>query len=482
MPQSLAFDAGSYRDRDGRVFYGAQGEVYRVLGEHALAEWNEYSTRPFFLKGQQSGAIVRTRRVPQVEAELTSRGVLLDESTAARCAAVLEHARVPFISYPYEWSFSMLRDAALLQLQLLEGALQDDFTLKDGTSYNVQWLGAQPTLIDVASFERLVPGLPWSGYRQFCQTALFPLLLQAYRRMDFHPWLRGRLEGITPAECAALMSWRDLFRSGVLTHVWLHSRLQSSRRVDASDLKSQLPRAGFDKTMIARSAQGLRVMLSGLKWSLDSQWVGYATQNSYSESDFQRKSEFVRRAVCEQESRLAWDLGCNTGDYSRIISDHAAYTVACDADHATIERFYLRLKSEGDSRFGKSTLPLVVNLADPSPNQGWRGVERKGLVERGRPDFVLCLALIHHLVLGAGVRLRDFLIWLAGLQARVVIEFVDRDDPMVQAMLRHRRDTCPDYDLQLFRTWLDELFHVVRSEQLSNPARSLYYVMPRSES
>src|SRR5919108_6471437 len=179
-------------------------------------------------------------------------------------AAVLEHERIPFVSYPYEWTFAMLRDAALLQLELLRRALDEDLILKDSTPYNVQWRGARPVFVDVGSFERLREGEPWAGYRQFCTLVLYPLLLQAYKGVPFHPWLRGSLEGIEPGEMRRLLGFRDRFRRGVLSHVVLHARLEG--RYSDRDVKGELRQAGFHAELIRANARKLRKLVERLEW------------------------------------------------------------------------------------------------------------------------------------------------------------------------------------------------------------------------
>jgi hypothetical protein len=479
MTSLPTFEAGSYRDREGRVFYSDNGSVFRALSAAALEEWNAVESSNFFKAAQLGRKVVRTARAAtsQIPVEWPSINSAPEHQA---WAGVLEHERIPFVSYPYEWPFGMLQDAALLQLELLQAALAEEFTLKDGTIYNVQWIGRRPTFIDVVSFEKLVPGQPWAGYRQFCQTALFPLMLQAYRGISYHSLLRGKLDGITPAECAKIFSsWSHLFHAGVMTHVWLHSHLQSASAVRDCNLRKELPRAGFDKALLAGNAARLTKIIRQLKWNVTSNWSGYAGHNTYTAADAERKARFVHDAAAATSVKVAWDLGCNTGDYSRIVAEHAEYVVAMDADHASVERLYQKLKTDEDSAIARRILPLVGNVADPSTGLGWRGKERKALWERGHPDLILALALVHHLVIDAGIPLRELLEWLAGLKSRLVIEFVDRHDPMVQQMLRNRRDQSVDYTPALFEQWLHEYFDVLRKEPLESGSRILYYACPR---
>ena len=187
------FEPGSFRDRTNRVFY-RDGAVLRGLNPHAAQEWEALTSKPFFQQFMTAGKLVRTEQI-----ELASSPLAKDE----QWSVVLQHQPIPFISYPYEWSFSMLQDAALLTLELQDAALRTDMTLKDATPFNVQWSGSRPVFIDIPSFERLRPGEPWVGYRQFCQLFLYPLFLQAYKDVPFQPWLRGNLEGIEPSPVRA---------------------------------------------------------------------------------------------------------------------------------------------------------------------------------------------------------------------------------------------------------------------------------------
>lgn len=464
---TLNYEPGSYRDRDGRVFYDASGGVCRALSAAAWDEWSAVRDTGFFRQALADQRVIFTQE--QLERSLSS-SVPADE-----WAGVLEHESIPFVSYPYEWSFGMLQDAALLHLDLLAAALNENFILKDGTAYNIQWIGAKPVFIDIASFERLPPGRPWAGYRQFCQTFLYPLMLQAYRNISFQPWLRGALDGITPQECRNVMSFRDFFRRGVASHVYLHAWLQSRQAIDQADTPRALSTAGFHKDLILSNVRGLQKVIRRLRWAPPaSNWSRYSDNNTYSDDDRRAKDAFIRTAVNSRPWGLVWDIGCNTGAYARIAAENARQVVAMDADHLAVETLYQQLKSNPVKQGGK-ILPLVNNLVDPSLGLGWRGLERKGLADRGRPELTLCLALVHHLVIGHGVPLRELLGWLAELRTNLVIEFVTKQDPMVKKLLRGRRDNYADYEIVVFESLLNELFQVVRSERLQSGTRILYF-------
>ncbi len=457
-----SLEPGSFRDWDSRVFYD-DGRILRALSEDGLADWLALSESKLFRDAVAEGKLVATSR--------------LEEAPIADAAAVLEHERIPFVSYPYEWTFAMLRDAALLQLELLRRALDEDLILKDSSSYNVQWLGARPQFIDIGSFERLRPGEPWAGYRQFCMLYLNPLLLQAYKGVDFRPWLRGSLDGITPVDARRVFSFRDVFRRGVLTNVALHARLERKHDDSQRDVKTELRRAGFKKELIVANVRRLEKLVRGLDWKPGSTaWSGYSATTSYDEADAARKEEFVREVVHTRDWNLVWDIGCNEGRHSRIAAENARYVVALDGDPAVVDRLYRLLAAEEET----TILPLAVDVTDPSPALGWHGLERQTLEARGRPDLTLCLAVLHHVAIGGNVPVPEFLSWLAGLGTAVVIEFPTRDDPRVATLLERKKPGAhPDYDREPFERALAEHFEIERTEELASGTRVLYFALPR---
>jgi hypothetical protein len=457
--QPSALEPGSFRDPDSRVFYAGDA-VLRALSQEGLEDFEAAHTAGLL----EDPRIVATELVPE--------GQELPATLVKDTAAVLRHERIPFVSYPYEWTFSMLKEAALLQLDLLLAALARDLVLKDSTPYNVQFRGARAVFVDVGSFERLRPGEPWAGYRQFCMLYLYPLLLQALKGVRFQPWLRGSIEGITPVEMRGLLSARDRFRRGLLTHVFLHARLEQRHGDRGGEVRDDLRRAGFRKELIVANVRKLRRLVERLRWDPPAGvWTAYGERNSYSDDDAARKEDFVRAAVRACSPRLVWDVGANNGRYSRIAAEEARTVLAVDADQGPLELLYRELRDEGDERI----LPLTVDLADPSPGLGWRGLERGALADRGRPDLVLALALVHHLAISANVPVREVVDWLAASGSTLVIEFPTREDPMVEKLLAPKREGLhPDYELGYFERCLAEAFTIERTERLGSGTRVLF--------
>jgi SAM-dependent methyltransferase len=460
-------EPGSFRDREGHIFYWS-GNVYRTLSNKALTDWKQLAATRFFSEATSQGHLVQT--------DFMSEMAVPKAVENAHIAGILKHQTVPFISYPYEWCFGMLKDAALLHLSLLLSALEEGMVLKDASAFNMQWIGEKPLFIDISSFEAYQPGAPWVGYNQFCQMFLNPLLLQAYKDVPFHPWLRGCINGIEPAHMANLMGIKDLCLPGVFKHVYLHSKLQENmnRNTQKSNLKGTLSQAGFHLELIRNNIKNLQHVIANLSWKkAHSVWSDYADNTSYKKNEEEQKVNFVRKVVMEKQARWeqVWDLGCNTGNFSRIAAENANYVIALDADHLAIERLYQNLKKEKSG----SILPLYANLADPSTGLGWQGTERKPLWERGKPELIMALALIHHVVISANVPMRAFISWLAQLTPNLIIEFITKEDPMVQLLLQNKTDNYTDYDQNYFEQCLLEHFTIELSQDLINGCRTIYY-------
>jgi len=462
----LKIDGGSFRDREGRVFYRGD-RIFRALSASAFEDWKALADTEFFRRASTDGRIVSTEPADIPASDL--------QELSPIWVAALEHERLPLISYPYEWCFSQLRDAALLTLDLVSEALDEKLILKDSSAYNIQWIGSRPIHIDIPSFQRWQPGMAWVGYRQFCQHFLYPLMLTAFRGVPFRPWLRGALDGITPDECNRLLCWRDKIRRGVFSHVYLQSKLLAMTAKSTTSLKADLQTTDFGTQIIKRNLRGLRKTIKRLdSGARASEWSSYAQSHSYSEQDETIKRDFVAGASATRRWRMVWDLGCNTGTYSRIAAEHADYVVAMDGDDQAVERLYAELHSEGNERI----LPLVVNLADQSPNLGWNGEERKSLQERDQPELILALALFHHLVITANIPLADLVSWLASFDSHVVVEFVRRSDPMVERLLLNKDDIYHDYHLQEFERLIGERFLVANRTTTHAGSRVLFFLEP----
>jgi SAM-dependent methyltransferase len=466
------YEPGSFRDPDSAVFH-QDGRVLRGLSGRAADDWARLSATRFFARMTEGGQIVRTE-VHAGEGAASPRGV--------PWTCVLEHERVPVVSYPYEWPFAMLRAAAVLHLEVLAAALDEGMSLKDGTAYNVQFVGSRPTFIDIGSFEP--SSGPWPGYRQFCQTMLFPLLVQAHLGTPYQPFLRGRVDGLSASDVSGMFSGLRRFRKGVLRNVTLHGVLERRVTTASESVKADLRSSGFSTELAKATVRNLLKLVRGLEVEKrgsagddhHSVWSDYRDTCSYSDADATAKRDFVRAALADGECRVVLDLGANDGAYSLIAAERADHVVAVDGDERVVDLLYRRLRAAGDERI----LPLVMDLTDPSGGIGWRNRERAPFVDRVRPDVTLALALVHHMSIAANVPLAEVVAWLAGFGGRTVVEFPHADDVQVRRLLANKpAGLFDDYRRDGFESLLAERFLVHRQETLPAGTRTIYLVEPK---
>lgn len=398
--------------------------------------------------------------------ELVRDGLLLPFEDAGE--GLVRQETLPFVSYPYEWPFAMLRDAALLHLDVLERSLRHGFTLTDGSAYNVQFRGTRPVFIDLGSFVRHDEGAPWSGYAQFCRHFLGPLLIAAYGRVPYQPWLRASLDGIAPADVSAALGLRDKLRPSVFTNVVLQSFLSArTRDLDPAALGN---RVRVPREALLRQVRGLRRTIARLRSRRRrSDWIDYERARSYTAEGLAVKAAAVSGALESTRPDLVLDLGTNRGEYALLAARAAGSVVAIDGDETGVDDVYVRARADGSR-----VLPLVMDLANPSPDQGWAERERQGLRSRGSADLVMALALVHHLRISVGAPVRAILDWLAELAPAALIEFVPKTDPMVRRLLAWREDVFDDYELDLFERALADRFAIRERVAVPGSERVLY--------
>jgi ribosomal protein L11 methylase PrmA len=455
---SITLETASYRDPRGQIYHLGP-RVLRSVTAVAAADYEYVKARGLLERWARERRIVGTRE--------TDTAVL--DGLAGPVPYVLDHEPIPFISYPYEWSFAALKAAALLHLDLQLDALAHDVQLSDASAYNVQFVGAQPIFIDVLSFRQYHPGDYWVGHRQFCEQFLNPLLLRALAGVPHNAWFRGTLEGIPSTELNALLpTWRKVSWN-VLTHVTLLARL--SARIATSG-KPRRPSRPLPKPAYAGLLTQLRHWIARLKPRdrRRTTWSDYDTTHTYADEERARKRAVVEEFVHAARPVMLWDFGCNTGEYSELaLNAGAGSVVGFEADHGALDRAFGRAADRG-----LPFLPLYVDAANPSPEQGWSQHERRGLEARGPADALLALAFTHHLAIGRNVPLGEIARWLTSLAPRGVIEFVQKDDPTVRLMLASREDVFDAYTEEAFAAALRRYARIERVETISAANRRLF--------
>ena len=462
-------DAGSFRDPSGFVFCHA-GAIYRQVN----APFGD-RFRSFLKSGLYEELVERRLLVAHEEVDLR-----LPDAPAAH--AVLLPEQIPFISYPYEWSFSQLKAAALLTLDVQDRAIARGQVLRDASAYNVQFVGSRPVFIDTLSFAPLVEGQPWSAYRQFCQHFLAPLALMALVDPRLGELTRTHIDGVPLPLAAALLPLLSKLKPGLLMHLHLHGRSEARAKTERapSSADGQRTQAAMGRTALLGLVDSLRRTVSSLEpRSAETLWSTYGSHLNYTPAAQELKRAAVARMLADIRSAgrldMVWDLGANTGEYSRIAADAGARVISFDGDHLVTDAHFRSARDRQDER----VLPLVQDLANPSPALGWDHRERKSFAERGPADAVLALALTHHLAIGGNVPLPSVAAFFRRVGRHLIVEFVPKEDLQVQRMLAAREDIFDDYTVEHFERAFSEQFLIVRAEAVPGTVRTIYLMSAR---
>ncbi len=445
--------ASSFRDPSGFV-YRRDGQVYRQIN----LGYREHYER-LMSSGLYGRLVERGQLVPHEE-------TTPPEGLPEQAFRIIRPQPVPFVSYPYEWSFSQLQQAALATLEIQRRALEHGMSLKDASAYNIQFVGYRPVLIDTLSFEIHRPGAPWVAYRQFCQHFLAPLALMSFRDARLAQLLRPLLDGVPLDLASALLPWRSRFSLPLLVHLHLHARSQKRHAGRAADPRGAVTAAGLGAIL-----ESLRSGVEGLRPApATSHWRSYYATSHYASAALTHKTEVVGRYLDRLRPGCVWDLGANTGAISRVASAKGAYTVAIDGDADSVEENFREACRARDARL----LPLVVDLTNPSPSLGWHHRERLSLLDRGPADLALALALLHHLAIGNHLPFSRIAAFLAQAARWVVVEFVPPGDDQARRLMGSREHLFTGYTQAAFESAFTEWFNLEDRQPLPQSERVLY--------
>lgn len=448
--------AGSFRDPSGYV-YVEEGEIFRAIN---LSYKDHYE---YFISSGLCHALISEKLL-----------IAFDDHQDSRKSAwkVIKPTFIPFISFPFEWSFSQYKEAALATLEIQLLALKHGMTLKDASAYNIQFFQGQPVLIDHLSFETLIDGQPWSAYRQFVMHFLAPLTLMAKVDLRHSFQLKNFIDGV-PLDYASkhlpTTSWMD---SSTLMHIHLHAKLQKKY----SDTKSDTVKNERKKIKSGlNSSQAIINLIESLKKAikklslpkLETEWGSYYKDTNYTDVAFSFKKDTVLKIAEKIKPRVACDLGANNGEFSLLLSNYSQYVISADIDPLAVNKNYLRnIKN-------KKIIPLIQDLCNPSPSIGWANAERPSFIERAKCDFVMGLALVHHLCIGNNVPLEYVAEFFSSIAPVSLIEFVPKCDSQVQRLLSSREDIFHDYSIEKCIEAFKLYYNEIEIFQLPETSRSL---------
>lgn len=453
IPSDAAREFSSFRDPSGCV-YVRDGVLYRRIAPSYFSQYRALMDNGLYAELQKFGAMVAH-----------------EEIESGEDAIVIRPEEIPYISYPYEWSFSELKDAALLTLKLHRRALRHDMVLKDASAYNIQFINGRPVLIDTLSFDFYKEGEPWGAYGQFCRHFLAPLLLMREKDVRLNRMLSLFIDGIPLDFAAALLGGKG----GLLAkeHIVWHANSVSKHNEDGR--RSLFGGKAREKASLTQKQQLaiIESLIRGIEemrlTGVETEWGDYYAHTNYSEAAAEKKGELVKAYLEKLHPATVWDLGANDGTYSKLALDVGAHVVAFDIDPVAVERNYNEVR-----KTHVAMLPLVLDLTNPSPGIGFANRERTQINARQTPDCIMALAVIHHLAISNNLPLDMLAEWFSSLGKSLIIEFVPKEDSQVQVLLATRADIFPNYTRAGFEEAFSQFFTLKEKTQIEGTKRTLY--------
>lgn len=450
----------SFRDPDGYMFE-FQGELFRAVN---------FSYKPAFDHLLSSGLyqeLINRRLMVSFEEVDPFQFGLTD------LYKVLKPERIRFISYPYEWAFNMLRDAAILTLEIQKLALEHGMSLKDASAFNVQFQNGKPILIDTLSFELYPVNHPWVAYRQFCQHFLAPLALMAHVDPGLNRLFIIHLDGIPLDLAAKMLPYRSRFSLGLYLNIYLHAKAQ--KKHEESSIRVATDKRKFSLGSMKALIEGLKSSVQNQRWKPSgTEWVDYTNKGVHTLEYTELKTKVISGRLDEAKPHTVWDLGANTGYYSQLAAQKGIEVISFDADPACVKKNYSIIRKNKETNI----LPLLLDLLNASPSIGWGGTERLSLYNRNRPDLIMALAIIHHLAIRSNIPLELIAAQFASLANRLIIEFVPKEDEKVQHLLLNREEIFPDYTQTKFERAFS-IHYKIEQRIPSDSNHRIFYLMTK---
>jgi ribosomal protein L11 methylase PrmA len=461
IKKQIKKEDSSFRDNQGNIFY-LDNKVLRGINKNGKKNFEFIYNKKILEDSIKSNYLISTK--------LINKDHLPD--FFSNFEYIVESEVIPFISYPYEWSFEQLKKAALHHLDFQIFLFHKGAVLRDSSAYNIQFIGTKPYFIDLLSIKQYEYGEYWIGYKQFCENFLNPLLLGSLKGVHHNNWFRGNLEGIATTELNKLLSFKDKISFKIFTHIHLQAKLNIKSIENEKKISSKYHNLKkLSKTSYISIIVQLRNWISELTFKDESSiWQNYSKENTYDNLEYNQKKKIVGDFIKKTKPNTLIDLGCNDGDYSKLSLDSGAkYVVGFDFDHNTIANAFKMAKDDEDN-----FLPLILDASNPSPNQGWLQKERKGFIERFHADALIALAFEHHLIIGKNVPIQQFVEWITSISECGLIEFVPKTDKTIQKMLEYRDDIFSNYTEEEFENCLKEKSNIINKNTITKSGRIIY--------
>ena len=449
--------SASFRDPSGFMFK-KEGLFYRQVNLDYKKDYDLLMSSGLYKQLSKAKALIAHDEMPLEMAPLPEKAY-----------KVIKPQQLGFISYPYEWCFNQYKDAAILTLSIARRALEYGMSLKDASAYNIQFHEGRPIFIDSLSFETYEEGMPWVAYKQFCQHFLAPLALMAKTDIRLAGLMRDYIDGVPLDLASKLLPKSSKLNFGLATHIHIHAKSQlkyADQKISQKEVSGKISKQALYNLIDSL----LSVVRSLIVKTITTEWADYYQDNNYTESSFEAKRALVAQFVKQVNPGSVWDLGGNTGEFSRCASELAIPTVSFDIDSGAVQQNYDIVKANKE----KHMLPLVLDLTNPSPAIGWHNQERDSFKDRGPVDLVMALALIHHMAIANNVPLREVARSFAEFGEHLIIEFVPKQDSQVERLLSSRLDIFPDYTLEGFKQAFSEYYNILDEQPVQGSERTMF--------
>lgn len=441
----------SFRDPSGFIFQ-QNGEIFRQVNPCYGKHYDLLMSSGLYESLVQSGYLISHE-------ELDAK-----ENGAYK---IIKPVKIPFVSYPYEWCFGQLKKAALTTLRIHQKALEKKMILKDASAYNIQFTGYKAVFIDTLSFEEYEEDKPWVAYKQFCQHFLAPLALISLTDSRLGNLLQINIDGVPLDLTAKLLPVKAKLNPSLLMHVFAHAKAQENASENVEQkMQSKLPyKKHLDIiTNLIDTVLGLKLKKQTTTWS------DYYSDTNYSDRALKSKESIIKTWIGDVRPSTTWDVGANTGHFSRIATALGSYVVSMDMDEECVQENFVQATKERNDKL----LPIRLDLAQPSPAIGWFNSERSNIIDRGPSDLSLALALVHHLAIGNNVPFDKIAQLFATTSKNLIIEFVPKEDSQVMRLLATREDVFPNYNQSEFEREFEKWFKIDKKETVEDSHRVLY--------
>ena len=453
--------SASFRDPSGFLF-NREGILYRQVNNSYSQEYDHLIESGLFGALEKNGRIISQEEID------------ISPSYPEKSYKVVKPDLIPFISYPYEWSFSQLKEAALVTLTIQERALKVGMSLKDASGYNIQFNQGKALLIDTLSFEFYKEGDPWVAYKQFCQHFLAPLALMAKKDVHLNQLLRNYIDGIPLELASKLLPKNTKVIPGLMMHIHMHANAQVKYANNTDEAPQE--KKEMSKDSLLGIIESLKNTVRKLSWTpAGTEWGNYYEITNYTDTAFLHKKELISAWVAERKPAQVWDLGANNGVFSRLASEQGVFTVSFDIDPAAVEQNYRQVKEAKEEKL----LPLVLDLTNPSPALGWHNRERESFTNRAPADMVFALALIHHLAISNNVPFQQLADFFSDAGKWLIIEFIPKSDSQVKKLLQSREDIFDEYTLEDFERVFQTRFTIHKKVKINEAERHLFLMERR---